>query len=112
MAKSKVTFESNLDKITEKVQEKPYRVLNVIGQYLVKEIRPKTKKRQGGGLLRKSLSYWARKKEKDLQIGFKIFYSHFVYDRNTDPMKPVVVNYIDEIQSLIGQALDEIRSES
>ena len=41
MAKKKepFTFESNLHKVVPKIEDAPYRVLNVIGQNLVKEIR-------------------------------------------------------------------------
>lgn len=109
MAKSKkkpFTFESNLDKITLKIEEVPEKVLNVIGQNLVKEIRPTMTKRTGR--LKKSLGYWARKKEKDLQIGFKIFYAPFVFGIENDPIKPIVVKNAQIISELIKKAIDEI----
>ena len=128
MAKRKpFTMESNLGKITEKVQDKPNRVLNLIGQNLVKEIRPKTRKLEGHkGFLAGTTSYWARKDEKDLIIGYKdpmkIGYlkntkavqegnMEWKYDDVDDPIKPTVVSNIDNIQKLIGEALDEIRKE-
>lgn len=108
MAKKKepFTFESNINKIIPKIEEAPYRVMNTIGQNLVKEIRPNVPKRSGK--LRKSLGYWARKKEKDLQIGFKVFYAPFVF-KHSDPIKPVVVKNAQLIQDMIAKALDEIR---
>lgn len=99
------TFESNVDKIIPEIEAAPARVLNVIGRNLVKEIRPNTPKRTGR--LRKSLGYWVRKKEKDLQIGFKVFYAPFVFKHN-DPIKPVVIKNKDLIVKMIAQALDEI----
>ena len=115
MAKKKrepFTFESNLNKVVPRIEESPYRVLNIIGQTLVKEVRGTLrqyyKKRTGG--LDKSLGYWARKKEKDLQIGFKIFYAPFVLQHN-DPLKPVVEKNKYIIQDMIAKAIDEINKE-
>lgn len=61
--------------------------------------------RKKTGNLKKSLGYWARKKEKDLQIGFKVFYAPFVY-REDDPIKPVVIKNADLIKETIGYAID------
>ncbi|MBW8382497.1 MAG: hypothetical protein K0M69_08275 [Youngiibacter sp.] len=101
------TMESNVEIISERIKETPHKVLNIIGQNLVKEIRPNVARRKGGGRLRKSLGYWARKREKDLQIGFKIFYSPFVYEHE-DPLKPVVVKNAQLIKDMIRVAIDEI----
>lgn len=128
MAKRKpFTMESNLGKITDKIQEKPHTVMNVIGQNLVKEIRPKTRKVQGGrGFLAATTSYWARKQERDLIIGYKdpnkIGYlrntkavrekdMQWEYDQVDDPIKETVVSNLDSITRLIGEALDQIRKE-
>lgn len=105
MARKQFTFESNLDKITDKIEEVPEKVLNVIGQNLVKEIRPTIKKRTGR--LKKSLGYWARKNEKDLQIGFKIFYAPFVYNHD-DPIKSIVYKNAELIKEMIAKAIEEI----
>lgn len=107
MAKKQFTFESNLDKIIPKIEETPYKVMNIIGQNLVKEIRPSVPKRKSGGRLKKSLGYWARKQEKDLQIGFKIFYSPFVFNHE-DPIKLVIVKNAQLIKEMIAKAIDEI----
>ena len=104
--KASFTFESNVDKITERIEEAPEKVLNVIGQNLVKEIRPTLVKRTGK--LKKSLGYWARKKEKDLQIGFKIFYAPFVFGIEKDPIKPFVIKNAQIISEMIKKAIDEI----
>jgi hypothetical protein len=120
MARKAFTMESNVDKIIEKIQEKPYTVMTKIGMSLSKEIQGTLPRKSG--LLRESLSYWARKKEKDLQIGFYLdkklrsgraaaFYSNVIFGKQNDPIKPVVVKNAELIKQLIGAALDEIRSE-
>lgn len=110
--KSPFTFESNLNKIVPRIEETPYKVLNIIGQTLVKEVRGTLRQfyRRRTGKLGKSLSYWARKKEKDLQIGFKMFYAPFVLEHN-DPLKPVVAKNAELIKEMIGKAIDEINKE-
>lgn len=105
MAKKQFTFESNLDKIIPKIEETPEKVLNVIGQNLVKEIRPQVPKKTGR--LKKSLGYWARKKEKDLQIGFKIFYAPFVLG-NFDILKSSVLKNAELIKEMIAKSINEI----
>jgi hypothetical protein len=52
----------------------------------------------------------ARKKERDLQIGFKAFYAPFVLEHN-DPLRPVVVKNAELIKQMIGKAIDEISKE-
>lgn len=106
------TFESNLDKVLPKIEETPYRVLNVIGQNLVREVRGTLRKhyKRRTGRLDKSLGYWARRKEKDLQIGFKLFYAPFVMEHN-DPLKPVVQKNAQLIRDMIAKAIDEISKE-
>lgn len=126
MAKNPFTFESNLEKIQEKIQENPRKVLNVIGQQLVREIRAnelKSNYDQRTKILSKTLGYWARKKEKDLQIGFKMSIdknSHgagpgiiggIMTGAEPDPIKPAVLRNKDLIQELIAQAVDQIRKE-
>jgi hypothetical protein len=118
MARKSFTLESNLDKITAKIHEKPTKVMNIIGQNLVREIKATTLSNQFHqryGILKKSLGYWARKRERDLQIGFKMsipgIVSGMMTGKEADPIRAVVVKNVDMIQQLIGEALDEIRSE-
>ncbi|MCK9191252.1 MAG: hypothetical protein M0P10_06890 [Sphaerochaetaceae bacterium] len=111
MARKPFTMENNIDKVIEKIQEKPQKVLNIIGRNLVKEIKPTIKKRTGRLRKAKSLSYWARKREKDLQIGFKLFYATFVYGRENDPIKPICVKNASTIQRLVKEAIEEINKE-
>lgn len=116
MARKKFTFDSNLDKVIKKIEDKPHRVMNEIGLALVKEIRPQVniqnKKRKGTPFMRWTTQYWARKQEKDLIIGYK---NHagmkYLYDKVDDPIKPTVVKNLNNIQIAIGKALDEIRKD-
>ncbi|MDF2543483.1 MAG: hypothetical protein K0S47_3201 [Herbinix sp.] len=119
MAKKKpFTFESNLDKIIVKIEEKPQKVMNTIGQNLVKEIKSTTMKsqfHQRRSILTKTLGYWARKQEKDLQIGFKMsihgIVGRMITGAEQDPIKPVVVKNAELIQQMIAAAIDEINKE-
>ncbi len=114
MAK-KFTFESNIKTITSKIEATPEKVLNIIGQNIVKEIKTTIPVRTGK--LQKSIGYWARKVEKDIIIGFynnkhpkhkkAAFYSAMVY-KDSDPIKPVILSNSKRIQQLIKTALDEI----
>jgi hypothetical protein len=118
MARKPLTFESNLHKVIPKIEAKPQRVMSIIGQQLVREIKSTTLQSQfhlRRGILRKTLGYWARKQEKDLQIGFKMsipgIVGKMIMREENDPIKPVVVKNARLIQEMIGKALDEIRRE-
>lgn len=119
-------LENNVDKVIKKIKDKPYKVMNIIGQNLVREIKATTLSqnyKQRSKFLKKGLGYWARKQEKDLQIGFKISIQRNIYGAGPgivggimtgsepDPIKPVVMKNKDMIQELIATALDEIRKE-
>ena len=129
MAKAKkapFTFESNLEKVVEKVHEKPYRVLNIVGQNLVREIKATTLKENFNSrtaILSKTVGYWARRREMDLQIGFKMsitanrfgagpgIVGGIMTGSDQDPLKSVVVKNAELIKQMVGEALDEIRKE-
>lgn len=116
--KEPFTLESNLEKVVTKIQEKPQKVMNVIGQNIVKEIKATTMKsqfHQRRAILTKTLGYWARKQEKDLQIGFKMsipgIVGKMITGQEEDPIKPVVVKNAQVIQDMIATALNEIQKE-
>lgn len=125
MARKKFEFINNTDKVIEKIKEKPTKVMNLIGSNLTREIKSeiKSSKSSRRGMLASSLGYWARKKERDLQIGFKMsivanaqqvgpgIVGDMITRKEPDPILPVVKKNVDLIVSLIGQALDEIRKE-
>lgn len=125
MAKQPFTMESNVDKIVEKIQEKPRLAMGKIGGQLVREIKANTMKsqfRQRRAILAKTLQ-WAygwdagagTKDKTSIQIGFKMsipgIVGRMMTGAEADPIKPVVVKNAEIIQQLIGAALDEIRSE-
>lgn len=125
MARKTFTMESNLDKIVAKIEEKPQKVMNIIGQNLVREIKATTLKsmyNQRTKILTKALGYWARRNEKDLQIGFKASITQNPYgagpglvgdmmSKHVDPIKPVVQKNIKMYNELIGKALAEIETD-
>lgn len=113
--KEPFTFESNLDKIVPKIEETPQKVMNIVGKNLVKEIKSTTMNQQfhqRKAILKKTLGYWARKKEKDLQIGFKMsipgIVGKMITGQEDDPIKPVVVKNAQTIQDMIAVAINEI----
>lgn len=130
MAKAKkrqpFTMENNFDKVIAKIEDKPYKVMNILGQTLTKEIRTNIKNNKSSsrrGMLARSLGFWARKQEKDLQIGFKMsivanpqgvgpgIVGDMITRQIDDPIKPVVLKNVGLIQQSIAKALDEIRKE-
>lgn len=123
MAKKPFTMESNLDKISEQIKEKPFRAMAIIGKNLEKEIKPNIRVKGKGrnAFLKATLSSWARKKEGDLLIGYKdptkvsflagvkgLDEYKWSYDDVNDPIKPAVVRNADMIKEEIGKALSEI----
>lgn len=117
-AKVAFTFESNIPKVVEKIHDKPQRVMNIIGQNLVREIKATTMNsqfHQRRAILKGTLGYWARKRERDLQIGFKMsipgIVGKMMSGAEEDPIKPVVLKNAELIQRMIGEALAEINKE-
>ena len=120
------TLESNIPKVIKKIEEKPQKVMNIIGSSLAKEIRTTTLKSQYKtrySMIAKSLGYWARKREKDLQIGFKMsivankygagpgIVGGIMSGAEADPIKPVVLKNAELIKDMIAVALKEIERE-
>lgn len=125
MAKEPFTIENNISKVIPKIQSAPEKVLRVIGQNLVKEVkgtlRQYYKKRSGD--MDKSLGYtlnrkvfkdssgeWPPANTPALMLGFKKFYAPFVLEKK-DPLLPVVQKNRDLIQRMIAEAINEINKE-
>ena len=117
MAKSRTSqksYISKVDKATKKLQEKPERVYNFIGQFLASEVRRKARRRSGR--LRRSIQYWARKQEKDLLIGSKSFYAP-AWELGNSQMSaepflmPTVLENVDTITTLTKQVYSELNSD-
>lgn len=104
--KKEMTFESNLHYVIPKLQAAPHKVMNVIGQQIVRETKPAVAKKTGR--LKTSLQYWARKNERDLQIGFKQWYAPFVYEHK-DPLTPVVFKNKELIAQLINESIKRLK---
>lgn len=111
---SQKSYISKVDKAKKKISDKPHRVLNIIGQFLASEVRRNARKKSG--YLKKSIQYWARKREKDLQIGSKSFYAPAWELGNSqmkaDPfLEPTVKANIDTIVELTKSVYSELDNE-
>lgn len=67
--KNGVRFESSVDKTMYTIQELSRAALRDVGKFICRETRKKIKRRTGK--LARNTQYWVRKRETDLQVGFK-----------------------------------------
>ena len=67
--KDGVTFTSSVDKVNYTLQELTRAALKDVGKFVARETRAKIQRRTGR--LAKNTQYWVRKKDTDLQVGFK-----------------------------------------
>ena len=119
------TFESNLEKVVAKIEEKPEKVLGTVAGNLTREIKGTLRQHYSKrtGQLDKSVGYsqnrklykdstgeWPTTRTPFLMIGFKKFYAPFVMQHD-DPIMPVVKKNADLIQQMLGKAIDEINKE-
>lgn len=133
MAKKQAfTFDSNVDKVIVKIQEKPKNVMKIIGNIIVRETRATTLKsqyKQRYKILSKALqsaydyNSSTGRNVAGVQIGFKAsidknksgigpgLVGGIMSGQEADPIKPVVIKNVNLIQEMIGKALDEIRKE-
>jgi HK97 gp10 family phage protein len=126
----KLNYESRIEQTKQKIKEKPQAALREIGKFLAKEIRNDAAKSNKTriytvngkqitvkpGRLKRSIGYWYRKKEGDVQVGSKAFYAkwlEFGSSRNVkDPfLMPTVLKNVSVIQSMITDALKELEKE-
>lgn len=124
MARKPFTLHNNFSKVKAKIQEKPTKVMATIGNAIVREVESTTgpkvfkqrykfmTKRFGKG---QTLGHWARKREKDLQLGWKAsipdIVDPIISGKDKDPIKEAVIDNKEMIVNLIATALDEIRKE-
>ena len=120
-------FESYVDEAKARLREKPQNALREIGKLIAREMRkaaPRSKEtrtymRDGKevtvkpGRLRKSIGYWYRKRDGDLQIGSKAWYAHWVEFGSSRQRKepfiiPTVMKHKALIQEIIENALKEL----
>ena len=124
---AKKNFESYVDEAKAKLKEKPQNALREIGKLLAREIRkaaPRSRQTRKyfingkevtvkPGRLRKSVGYWYRKRDGDLQIGTKSWYAHMVEFGSINQRKepfiiPTVMKHKAVIQEIIEDALREL----
>ena len=67
--KNGVTYMGNVDRIKYTLNELTRAALKDCGKYIAKKTRQKIKRRTGK--LARNIQYWVRKRETDLQVGFK-----------------------------------------
>lgn len=128
MARQRMTFENRIEQARQKIHEEPLKALQEIGKLLVKEIKSKVAKstetrsyyKEGRaivvkpGRLKKSIGYWFRRREGDLQIGSKAFYALWI-EKGSSKNRPqpfllsTIEANLDMIQSLIREALQRLR---
>lgn len=127
--KAPFTFESNTEKISQKISEVPGNVMKVIAQNLIREIKANELKTQFNNrtkILSKALQ-WAwdydagtGKNKAGVQIGFKAsiqknkagagpgFVGDIMTGQMADPIKPSVIRNKDMIVDTIAKAIQEI----
>jgi len=124
------TYESRVEEAKQKIRDKPENALKEIGKFLTKEIQSAASKSSKTrtyyyngkkitvkpGRLKRSIGYWYRKQEKDLQVGSKAFYAtweEFGSSNNTKRpfLMPTVRSNVNVIQEMIADALRELNRE-
>lgn len=101
--KGGVTFESSVDKVNYTLQELSRAALRDVGKYICRETRKKIKRRTGR--VAKNTQYWVRKKETDLQVGFKPggFYGGFqeIGAKNVPKIGALYSSVAENIQMIV-----------
>lgn len=67
--KNGITFESSVDRVNYTLKELSRAALRDVGKFVARETRKNIHRRTGR--LAKNTQYWVRKRETDLQVGFK-----------------------------------------
>lgn len=64
-----IEYTSSVDRVNYTIQELTRAALRDVGKYICRRTRQQIKRRTG--CLAKNIQYWVRKKDCDLQVGFK-----------------------------------------
>lgn len=114
--KDKVEFTNNVDRVNYTIQELTRAALRDTGKLIAK--RTKQKINKSTGRLAKNIQYWVRRKEADLQVGFKLggFYGIFQeLGTESQPkigaLRNATNENINEIQKIQAQYLSAIEDE-
>lgn len=114
--KNGVEFESNVERCNYTIQELTRAAMKDVGRFVTKRAKQNIKKRTGK--LAKNTQYWVRKKDCDLQVGFKPggFYGGF-QELGTSKTPKIAALYnavadnISTIRSIEAQYLSAIEDE-
>ncbi len=111
---SQKSYVSKVEKCKQKISQQPNKFLNKIGSFICSEARRKQRRRKGR--MRKGTQYWARKREKDLQIGTKCFYEPAFELGNikvqAEPtFLPTVEENINTIESMVKASYSELNGD-
>lgn len=114
--KDGVEFVSSVDRASYTIRELARAALRDVGKLVCKRTRQKIRRRTGR--LSKNTQYWVRKKEADLQVGFKPggFYGGF-QELGTEKMPKIGALYnsvkdeINTIRDIEGKYLSAIEDE-
>lgn len=119
--KNGVTFTSNVDRANYTIQELSRAALKDVAKVIRKKMIAKLKELPGmkkNKRLYKSTQYWVRKKETDLQVGFKHNTWYGVLQElggDNQPKRSIlrdtVFESIDEIQKIEAQYLSAVEDE-
>ena len=120
--KDGITFVSNVDRTQYTLKELTRRALFDVAKFLRKEMIKELKKMPGmkrNKRIYNSTQYWVRKREGDLQVGFKHNSWYGVQSELGDRKQPkrsilrnTVYNNIDKIRLIEGQYLSAIADEN
>ena len=120
--KDGITFVSNVDRAQYTIKELTRRALFDVAKFIRKEMIKELKKMPGMKRHKRiynSTQYWVRKKEGDLQIGFKHDSWYGVHQELGTRKQPrrnilrnTVFNNIDKIRLIEGQYLSAIENEN
>ena len=120
--KDGIEFVSSVDRIQYTIEELSRAALRDVAKLVRKRMVQKLKKLPGmkrSKRVYKSTQYWVRKRETDLQIGFKHDTWYGVHqelgDRNQPArhiLRSTVMENIDEIRNIEGQYLSAIEDEN
>lgn len=114
--KDGVEFVSNVDRVSYTIRELTRAALRDVGKFVCNRTRKRVRRRTGR--LAKNIQYWVRKKEGDLQVGFKPggFYGGF-QELGTEKQPKIgalsaaVKDNINTIRDIEGKYLSAIEDE-
>ena len=115
--KDSVEFVSSVDKINYTINELSRAALRDVGKFVCNRARQNIRRRSGR--VARNTQYWVRKKETDLQVGFKPggFYGGFqevgtLHIRKIGALASAAEDNIDQIRVIEGQYLSAVEDEN